>query len=282
MSSPVNRTALRAEENRPAPTGRQVSASAVSGPTPYSRPARTFAPCRCRAACSSWCRSACIWSSRQAGHHGQRSGDLPLPGRGQVRGGGRPGRGQPLGAAQGALAQRLGALAEEHRVDPLHPRGVLAAQVVAGPPAAPGPPGPVRAGAGTPGAGPRPAAAAGAGRRSCRSWRAACGRGRTRCRPARPGARRSRRRPAPRRHTATRYSPRPRTRHHRARRTGPARPAGAPGPPARPARGSPARTRCRGSRRSATSGEYRLRLPWASGPPQAPEGNPVAGPPEHE
>ena len=41
MSSPANRTALREEENRPAPPSQQVMASAVTGPTPYSRAART-------------------------------------------------------------------------------------------------------------------------------------------------------------------------------------------------------------------------------------------------
>jgi hypothetical protein len=47
-SSPANRTALRAEENRPAPASQQVIASAVTGPTPYSRAARTFAPAAAR------------------------------------------------------------------------------------------------------------------------------------------------------------------------------------------------------------------------------------------
>ncbi len=57
MSSPVNRTALREEENRSLPASQQVSASPVTGPTPYSRAARTFAPVRCAAACRSWWRS---------------------------------------------------------------------------------------------------------------------------------------------------------------------------------------------------------------------------------
>ena len=57
MSSPANRTALREEENRPAPPSQQVIASAVTGPTPYSRAASTFAPVRLRAASSSRCRS---------------------------------------------------------------------------------------------------------------------------------------------------------------------------------------------------------------------------------
>src|SRR5216683_5194662 len=64
MSSPVNRTALREEENRPSPASQQVIASAVTGPTPYSRAASTFAPVRCRAASSSWCRTACSRVSR--------------------------------------------------------------------------------------------------------------------------------------------------------------------------------------------------------------------------
>ena len=63
-SSPANRTALREEENRPAPPSQQVIASAVTGPTPYSRAASTFAPLRCRAASSSWCRSSCSLVSR--------------------------------------------------------------------------------------------------------------------------------------------------------------------------------------------------------------------------
>jgi hypothetical protein len=39
MSSPVTRTAWREEENRLSPASQQVSASAVTGPTPYSRAA---------------------------------------------------------------------------------------------------------------------------------------------------------------------------------------------------------------------------------------------------
>src|SRR6266436_6525207 len=57
MSSPANRTAWREEENRPAPPSQQVSASPVTGPTPYSRSASTLAPDRLRAAASSRCRS---------------------------------------------------------------------------------------------------------------------------------------------------------------------------------------------------------------------------------
>jgi hypothetical protein len=53
MSSPANRTAWREEENRSLPASQQVIASAVTGPTPYSRAASTLAPARCRAAASS-------------------------------------------------------------------------------------------------------------------------------------------------------------------------------------------------------------------------------------
>src|SRR6266568_2876012 len=52
-SSPANRTALREEENRPAPPSQQVIASPVTGPAPYSRSASTLAPDRLRAAASS-------------------------------------------------------------------------------------------------------------------------------------------------------------------------------------------------------------------------------------
>src|SRR5215472_9691162 len=57
MSSPVNRTALREEENRPAPPSQQVSASAAIGPTPYNRSASTLAPVSSRAVSRSCLRS---------------------------------------------------------------------------------------------------------------------------------------------------------------------------------------------------------------------------------
>ena len=63
MSSPANRTALREEENRPAPASQQVIASPVTGPTPYSRAASALAPARCRAASVSWCRTTCSRAS---------------------------------------------------------------------------------------------------------------------------------------------------------------------------------------------------------------------------
>ena len=52
-SSPANRTTWREEENRSFPASLHVIASTVTGPTPYSRAASTFAPVRCRAASSS-------------------------------------------------------------------------------------------------------------------------------------------------------------------------------------------------------------------------------------
>ena len=39
----MDRAAWREEENRPAPASQHVSASTVTGPTPYSRAASTFA-----------------------------------------------------------------------------------------------------------------------------------------------------------------------------------------------------------------------------------------------
>jgi hypothetical protein len=68
----------------------------------------------------------------QGGDHLQGGGDLQLPGRGQAGGRGRPQRGQALPGAQHTLAQGRGALVEEHRVNTLHPGGVLGPQVVIG------------------------------------------------------------------------------------------------------------------------------------------------------
>jgi hypothetical protein len=47
ISRPVNLTAFREEENRPAPPSQHVNASAVSGPTPYSFSDKYRAPRRC-------------------------------------------------------------------------------------------------------------------------------------------------------------------------------------------------------------------------------------------
>jgi hypothetical protein len=66
------------------------------------------------------------------GEHVQGGGELQLPGRGQMSGRGRPQLGQALLAAQSVVAQPGSALVEEHRVDALHPGGVLAPQVVIG------------------------------------------------------------------------------------------------------------------------------------------------------
>ena len=56
-SNPANRTALRAQENRPAPPSQQVNANAVIGPTPYNRSVSSRAPRRCRAMATRSCRS---------------------------------------------------------------------------------------------------------------------------------------------------------------------------------------------------------------------------------
>jgi hypothetical protein len=162
------------------------------------------------------------------GEHVQGGGDLQLPGWRQMGGRGRAQLGQALLGAQRVFAQpgRPGGRTR---------RGCAAPRRCARPagrgrsPAASGTPGCVRAGSSIRAAFPRPAASAGAGRRSCRSWRAVSSRAVPRCRPAQRDARRSRRRPAPRRHTATRRIPPPRTRYRHGRRTGPASRAGAPG-----------------------------------------------------
>ena len=131
MSSPANRTALREEENRPAPPSQQVIASAVTGPTPYSRAASTLAPVRLRAACQQPVPQH-VQAGLQRGEHAQGGGHLQLPGRRQVRRGRRAQRLEIIVGAQRGLAQGRGALVEEHRMDALHPGGVLGPQVVIG------------------------------------------------------------------------------------------------------------------------------------------------------
>jgi hypothetical protein len=78
MSSPVNRTALREEENRSAPPSQQVSANAVTGPTPYSRAARTFRAGQVPG------RGQHLFAQRlhaglEGGEHVHGGGDLHLP-----------------------------------------------------------------------------------------------------------------------------------------------------------------------------------------------------------
>jgi hypothetical protein len=126
-SSPANRTALRAEENRPAPPSQQHSASAVIGPTPYSRAVSTLAPVPGNLQQPAAQHAEVALQDRQ---HVQRGGDLQLPGRGQLRGGDRLQRGDTLAGAQALLTQRRRALVEQHRVDALHPGGVLDPQIV--------------------------------------------------------------------------------------------------------------------------------------------------------
>ena len=129
MSSPANRTAWREEENRPAPASQQVIASPVTGPTPYSRAASDLGAGQVPGGIEQLVPHR-VQPGLQRVDHLQRGGDLQLPGRGQVRGRRGPQRGHALLGAQRALAQRRGALVEQHRVDPLRPGGVLAAQVV--------------------------------------------------------------------------------------------------------------------------------------------------------
>jgi len=112
------------------PASQQVIASAVTGPTPYSRAARTLASARCLRHPAAGAQL--LQPGLQGAGHLQRGGDLRLPGRGQIRGRGRPQPGQVLLGAQRALAQGRGALVEQDRVDPLHPGRVLGPQVVIG------------------------------------------------------------------------------------------------------------------------------------------------------
>ena len=190
MSSPANRTAWREEENRPAPASQQVIASAVTGPAPLQPGGQRLGAGQVPGRAGQLVPDH-VQPGLQRIDHLQGGGDLQLPGRGQVGGCRGPQPGHALPGAQRALpaAGRPGGTA---------PRGSAATRRCARGAgrwtarAAPGTPGCGRAGSSTPAAGPRPAAAAGAGRRSCRSWRAACGRARRRYRPARPDAPRSR------------------------------------------------------------------------------------------
>ena len=85
MSSPANRTALREEENLSAPASQQVIASAVTGPTPYSRAASVFAPVRCPGGIQQPVPQL-FQVPFQAGEHVQGGGDLQAcHGRRQVR-----------------------------------------------------------------------------------------------------------------------------------------------------------------------------------------------------
>ena len=129
MSSPANRTAWREEENRPAPASQQVIASAVTGPTPYSRAASDLGPGQVPGGVQQLVPHH-VQPGLQRVDHLQGGGDLQLPGRGQVDGCCGPQLGHALPGAQRALGQHRGALVEQDRVDPLRPGGALAAQVV--------------------------------------------------------------------------------------------------------------------------------------------------------
>jgi len=65
--------------------------------------------------------------------HRHRGGHLQLPGRGQLLSGDLPQPGPSVRGADPTVAQRLRAVVEAHRVDTLHPAGVLTAQIVVEP-----------------------------------------------------------------------------------------------------------------------------------------------------
>ena len=178
MSSPANRTALRAEENRP------------SRPASRSSPARSPARPRTAAPPAPWRRSGA--GPRSAAGAAPGASGPPAPRA-------PPARQRPAAARPGTDARQrpraarpdLSRCAARRHLVRAHPggrtpRGSAAPRRCARragrdrSPAAPGIPGCATAGSSTPAAGPRPAAPAGAASRSCRSWRAACGPGRTR------------------------------------------------------------------------------------------------------
>ena len=210
-SSPANRTALREEQNRSAPPSQQHRASAVIGPTPYSRldqrlGARAGAG-RCRS--SRRRRSSRCASSHLQHRHGD--GDLQLPGRRELLGGDLT---QPLPALVGADPPLPSASA---RPDGTAPRGCAGSSRCAHgagrgrAPTAPDTPTPATAGSSTPGSGPVAAAPASA-------WIGPVGLGPPLAAPRRRGVGRlgqmrlhPGRAAAPPPHTATRCSPPPRT-----------------------------------------------------------------------
>ena len=130
MSRPVNRTALGAEENRPAPPSQQVSARPVTGPTPYRLSCSAFAPPRRRAAVTSCPRRA--FSSASVPSSIRRYRPICCcPAWRESRRAGQPGQLlRPVRLAEG-MKDRC-ALVEQDRVRPLHPRGVLAPQSMIG------------------------------------------------------------------------------------------------------------------------------------------------------
>jgi len=78
MPSPANRTALREEENRPCPASQQVSASAVTGPAPYSLAARTPGAGQVPGSIEQFAAQR-VQPALDGGGHVQGGGDLQLP-----------------------------------------------------------------------------------------------------------------------------------------------------------------------------------------------------------
>ena len=127
MSSPAKRTALREEENRPAQPAGQRQRGDRAGPV---QPGRQRVRAGDVPGDRGQRRADLAYLLLSEVQLRQRGADLVLAGRGQVPGrqlreAGPPGRGAQVRA-------RRGAVVEQHRVDPLHPRGVLGAQVMAG------------------------------------------------------------------------------------------------------------------------------------------------------
>ena len=127
MSSPVNRTALR-EEEEPALPGQPAGQRQRGDWADPIQPRRQHLRASEMPGGIPQLMAQRAQPGLDGGEHVQGGGDLQLPARGQVRGRGRPQRGQALLGAQRALAQRRGALVEEDRVDALYPGGVLAAR----------------------------------------------------------------------------------------------------------------------------------------------------------
>ena len=222
-SRPQNRTALRAEENRPRPA--QPAGQGQRGDRPDPVEGLRQRPCAAQPPGRGQQPTAHRGQlGLQPVEHPQVGGDLGLPRRGQAAAGQLGQLGRRVRAAEVTEGRR--ALVEQQRVHALHPRGVLGAQVMVE--FQPGTPGRETAGSSIPAVGPGPAGPAAAARRS---WRASRGRGPPRCPRAGPGAPRSPPAAAPRRRTASRYTLPPQRHLLRA-----AEPAGQPDPQVLPVR----------------------------------------------
>jgi hypothetical protein len=131
MSSPANRTALRGGGEPVFPGQPAGHRQRGEGPDPVQPGGQHLGAGQVPGRVGQLVPQLVQPAFQNVGHL-QGGGDLQLPGRGQMRGRDRPQRGHVPLSPQRALAQGRGTLMEQHRMDALHPGGVLAPQVVIG------------------------------------------------------------------------------------------------------------------------------------------------------